>query len=58
MSAKINHPILRALADVTRELRELTRDERCDHSVGICMCDSFRALDAATTILRKNGLED
>jgi len=52
----INHPTIIALRDVTRELRELSRGESCDHSVGICWCETFRALETATAILQRNGV--
>lgn len=50
----VNHPILKALADVTRELKLVVEGESCDHSVGICICEAFRAIEVAEDILKKN----
>jgi len=54
----IRHPILIALRDVTRELANLAQNEACDHSVGICWCETHRALDKAVEILRRNGFAE
>jgi hypothetical protein len=50
-----NHLIIKALRDVTHELRLLTNGEDCDHSVGICWCETQRAIEAAEAILERNG---
>jgi len=37
------------------ELEEIVKNECCDHSVGICWCSTFRALDEASAFLVKLG---
>jgi hypothetical protein len=53
----LKHPIIGALRDVTRELLRLIEGEDCDHSVGICWCETRRTISAAETILHRNGWE-
>ena len=53
----IRHPILIALRDVTRELYHMSEGESCDHSVGICFCETFRAIEVAHDILRRNKID-
>ena len=41
----------KALRGVTDELRALVKDEDCDHSVGICWCSTFNAIECADALL-------
>lgn len=42
---------------VTAELKELTEGEYCDHSVGICWCETFRVTQEALDLIRKAEAE-
>lgn len=48
--------LVTALEAVTAELRDVVKGEACDHSVGICWCETFRALELADEAL-KNAKE-
>ena len=45
--------LLEAARTLRDELRLLTEGEKCDHSVGICWCATFRALEAGDAILAR-----
>jgi len=48
-----NIALTTALKACLAELSELMRGEKCDHSVGICYCSTFRAMDAADEAIKK-----
>ncbi len=45
--------LVEALGKVTKELTFVTEGESCDHSVGVCWCQTFRAIDDANAALAK-----
>lgn len=53
MKRAYTQPLIEALEAVTKELREIVKGEKCDHSVGICFCATFRALDQADEALKE-----
>lgn len=40
-------------AELLDELNLITKGESCDHSVGICWCKTFRAMETATALLAR-----
>jgi len=44
--------LYRALKTVTAELKQMAQGEDCDHSVGICWCATFGAIENAESVLR------
>ena len=45
--------LVKVCQSLYEELTTILKDEDCDHSVGICWCDTFRALDDAVAALKK-----
>jgi hypothetical protein len=42
----------KALGVLIEEAATISKDEACDHAVGICWCSYFEALDASRAALR------
>jgi hypothetical protein len=42
-----------SVRDLLEELTTLTQGESCDHSVGICWCETFRRMEDARQLLKE-----
>jgi glycerol-3-phosphate dehydrogenase len=45
--------LVEALKSTLLELSVLTKGEMCDHGVGICWCQTFRAMEQARAAIAK-----
>lgn len=50
---EVNAELLAALKELYRLHKKITDQVSCDHSVGICWCDDYAALDQAAAVIAK-----
>lgn len=58
MKRKYSEPYTAALTRVVNALAEFVGDEDCDHAVGVCYCDSIRAMIDGARLVPIEGLSD
>lgn len=50
---EVTEQVKSVLSNLIEEVKQLSKDESCDHSVGVCWCETFRRLEAAEELLNE-----